>query len=216
MTRTCIGSRSAYDRCVCRSVSVAILVVLLGGCGEERGGSPEDERAEGPSRTDEEALALTRANAAADQLATALRARLRAAMAEGGPPGAVEVCSQEAPSIAATAARETGARVGRSSLRLRNPSNAAPSWVASWLREQGERSAAGVEGFARIEDGHARVVRPIVVEAPCLSCHGSRETIAPEVVSSLDARYPDDRATGYAAGDLRGALWAEAEVPAER
>jgi hypothetical protein len=54
------------------------------------------------------------------------------------------------------------------------------------------------------------------VEAPCLSCHGPREAIVPAVVSSLEARYPDDRATGYAAGDLRGALWAEAEVPAER
>jgi len=32
------------------------------------------------------------------------------------------------------------------------------------------------------------------------------------VKAELAQRYPHDRALGYAAGDLRGALWAEAPV----
>jgi hypothetical protein len=47
----------------------------------------------------------------------------------------------------------------------------------------------------------------------CLQCHG--EALAPEVTQALAARYPDDRATGFREGQLRGALsirWAGATV----
>ncbi|MBC7171581.1 MAG: DUF3365 domain-containing protein [Polyangiaceae bacterium] len=154
--------------------------------------------------------ALARANAAADTLASTLRARLVAALQEGGPASAVDVCSTIAPEIARAAAEESNASVGRSSLRLRNPANAAPAWVASWLDATGEGPAAQARGFERVEEGHARVLRPIAVEGPCLLCHG--ESVAPEVSAIIRERYPSDRATGYELGDLRGALWAEAVV----
>jgi hypothetical protein len=152
---------------------------------------------------------LAAANAAADELGGTLRARLLTAMAEGGPARAAEVCADEAPSIAASVAERTHARVGRGSIRMRGAST-TPDWVSAWLTEQGERPAEGVVGFARVEGGHARVLRPIAIEAPCLSCHG--ESIAPAVATILDARYPDDTARGYALGDLRGALWAEVDI----
>src|SRR5690606_8583150 len=47
-------------------------------------------------------------------------------------------------------------------------------------------------------------MRPIVVQARCLACHGERERLAPTVRSLLDERYPNDEATGYRVGDLRG------------
>ncbi len=163
-----------------------------------------------PAPSDE---ALARANAAADDLATTLRARLQGAMKEGGPTAAVRVCADEAQALAHAAGERHGATVGRSSLRLRNPADAPPDWVAAWLGEQGERTAAGVEGFARVEGGHARVVRPIAIEAPCLTCHGPPASIVPEVQAVLAERYPADAATGYALGDLRGALWSEVALP---
>jgi hypothetical protein len=46
-------------------------------------------------------------------------------------------------------------------------------------------------------------------DATTLACHGPEEALQPEVRAALDQRYPEDRATGYAAGDLRGAFWAE-------
>jgi len=156
-----------------------------------------------------DAVALAEANAAADELGGALRTRLLAAMREGGPPLAIDVCTNEASTITATVAEHRGARVGRGSLRMRGATQ-APAWVAAWLREQGERPAAGVVGFARVEDGHARVLRPIAIDAPCLSCHG--DAIAPAVSALLAERYPNDRAIGYPLGDLRGALYAEVDV----
>lgn len=163
-------------------------------------------------RPPDPAPALARADAAATQFATALRARLQAAMREGGPVAAVGVCSTEAPAIATRVSAETGVRVGRASLRTRNPANVAPPWVATWLQQQGERSAEGVVGIRTTEGGVARVLRPIAVEGVCVMCHGDPETLAPPLREALQARYPSDRATGYRVGDLRGALWAEATI----
>lgn len=38
------------------------------------------------------------------------------------------------------------------------------------------------------------------------TCHGPGNSIPDTVRAMLAARYPDDRATGYAVGDLRGAI----------
>ncbi len=159
-----------------------------------------------------EAAALARADAAAMRLASTLKARVVEEMGKGGPVAAVKVCNAEAPALAAQIQAETGVTLGRSSLRLRNPANGGPDWVRAWLDQQGERPAAGVAPVSTVADGKARVIKPIAVEAPCLACHGAPEALAPDVRTELAQRYPADTATGYALGDLRGALWAEVAV----
>jgi hypothetical protein len=47
-------------------------------------------------------------------------------------------------------------------------------------------------------------MKPIVTAPLCLTCHG--ETLAPGVAAAVESRYPQDRAVGFAAGDLRGAF----------
>jgi hypothetical protein len=44
----------------------------------------------------------------------------------------------------------------------------------------------------------------------CLGCHGPAASIQPMVKEAIAARYPADRAVGYAEGDFRGFLWVEA------
>lgn len=186
-----------------RPLAPAVLLVLVSlGCGQQAELDPEQR-----------AAALARAKGAARRFGSELKAELVRAMGAGGPVRAIGVCSERAPAIAAQVEGDTGVKVGRSSLRLRSERDQGPRWVRAWLDAQGERPAAGVEGVARVEDGHARVLRPIAIEAVCLTCHGAPESIAPEVRSALAARYPEDRATGYRVGDLRGALWAEGPVP---
>lgn len=148
---------------------------------------------------------LPKADAAIAQLGGALRARLTEAMKSGGPVAAIDVCAKEAPALYASVQKETGVRVGRSSLRLRNDAHAAPPWVAEWLQKQGERKAEGVQPFRDAKAG--RVIKPIAIEAACLVCHGAE--VAPDVKTALTAKYPKDAATGYQLGDLRGAFWAE-------
>ncbi|MDT4883752.1 hypothetical protein FQZ97_1198250 [compost metagenome] len=54
------------------------------------------------------------------------------------------------------------------------------------------------------------MMRGIATEPGCLACHGTQ--MAPQVRAAIAAHYPDDAATGFAVGDLRGGLWVE--VPA--
>lgn len=163
-----------------------------------------------------DALALARANEAATTLAQNLRTRLQAELAKGDLAAAARACAEEAQAITAQVRGEQQVRVGRASLRLRNASNGGPTWVRDWLTTTGERPAEGVPPVSEVrdtEDGRvARVIRPIAVEAPCLACHGPSGGIDPGIQSLLAERYPNDQATGYALGDLRGALWAEAVV----
>ena len=58
------------------------------------------------------------------------------------------------------------------------------------------------------ENGVTSVIylKPILVQAPCLSCHGPFEQIGPDVKQILQTKYPDDKATGYQLDDLRGAV----------
>jgi hypothetical protein len=161
-----------------------------------------------------------RAQGAIATLRMRLRQRLQAALAEGGPSAAVSVCATEAPMLRDVVERDTGVRLGRASLRRRNPEPSAPPWVADWIAAQGERPVAGVTGLVETHAGTVRVLEPIGVEPVCVMCHGARPgdslpagavTMDPAVAAALGQHYPADAATGYAVGDLRGAFWAEAD-----
>ena len=164
-----------------------------------------------------DAGALARARSAMKMLGTTLKGELVKTMKAEGPTAALQVCATDAQALTASVAANAGVKVGRSSLRLRNPSDAGPNWVADWLKQQGERSATEVEGMATTaerDDGTSvvRALAPIAIEAPCLVCHGPDEGRSAELSAILADKYPGDKATGYALGDLRGAIWAEAPV----
>ncbi len=158
---------------------------------------------------------LTRAEAAAKELGRALRGRLTAALEKEGPIAAVQLCAEEAPVIRAEIEAKTGVRVGRASLRTRGPTNVAPpDWVGALLVSAGDRTAPPPP-YRAVEAWEARVALPIVIEAPCLLCHGAPAAIPPDVARALDARYPPDRARGYEVGQLRGFLWAVSPIEAQ-
>jgi len=134
------------------------------------------------------------------QLMGALKAGL-----QEGPDKAIGACQVKAPEIAAGLSVE-GVQMGRTSHKLRNPANAAPDWVKpvleGWLAD--DASVAPVEVSAGA--GRTGYVEPIRLQAaPCLMCHG--EALAPAVAEKIQALYPDDQATGFKEGDLRGVFW---------
>lgn len=145
---------------------------------------------------------------AASTLGARLKQRLVAAMQADGPVAAIGVCNLEAPAIAAGVSTEAGLRVGRTSLRLRNPDNAPTARERRVLQRWSALVAEGTAPGAlevHVEDSETFLwMKPIVVEGPCLACHGA--AIAEPVAAALAERYPGDRATGYALGDLRGAF----------
>jgi hypothetical protein len=147
--------------------------------------------------------------AIAGQFGEQLRTALQEAMAAGGPLAAIRVCNEDAPRIAAAAAERSGATVGRTSLKLRNPANRPDAHERKVLEEFAATVAAGAGGppparLDTLEDGRLRFMSAIIVQPPCLACHG--EALAPPVAEAIDALYPDDQARGYQVGELRGAF----------
>ncbi|NLY94764.1 MAG: DUF3365 domain-containing protein [Myxococcales bacterium] len=178
-------------------VAALALVGALVGCESRREPPPP---AEAPKLDPDVALA----ERARDELQKRLMGRVMQAVAEHGHAEAVEVCSREATAITNAVGEELGVRIGRTSPRTRNPENEPPPWARELLVD-----VPTVARHARDQDGALHVIFPIFVGEPCLRCHGAEGDLAPGVKDALAARYPDDHATGYAAGDLRGWFWVE-------
>lgn len=156
--------------------------------------------------------ARERAAQAARELGQVLMELLTQEMARGGYEGAVRACSELAQHATEEFARERGLEIRRVSLKARNPKDQPDEWEAERLREWEKTYKPGeppAEVFQIVEEEgrrYARYMKPIIVQAMCLGCHGPREKMSEEVRALLDERYPRDRATGYKAGDLRGAF----------
>ncbi len=179
-------------------------------------GAPASEVAAAPSGdadkvvSDKEALALAKQGAM--KLGKTLKESLVIAMQKGGPETALHACAQDAQRISG-AVGNARLRVGRSTLRLRNPKNEeAPGWVKEWLKKTGERKAEGVAGVAEVVDGTAHFLKPLALGGLCLSCHGESKNQTKKMQEILANRYPEDKALGYEVGDLRGVIWAEYDV----
>ncbi|MGA0735438.1 MAG: Tll0287-like domain-containing protein [Steroidobacteraceae bacterium] len=139
-----------------------------------------------------------------------LRLRLQAGMAES-PMAAIAVCAGDAPKIAERWSSE-GVIVRRTALKVRQSENAPTAADRATLMAFAKRLAAGesagqVETFSVEPSGQTRYARALITEAPCLVCHG--ENIAPAIAKTIGERYPEDAATGFRLGDLRGIVVVE-------
>ncbi len=153
---------------------------------------------------------LARGRGVVAELKQQLVGRLTAELASGIP-GAIAVCNTEAPAIAAGLSVD-GVEVGRATRKPRNPANRAAGWTAEALTRFEKmvtdgRDLAGASFSRRLPDGRTAYAEPLVVQPMCLACHGAQ--LAPDVTAALAERYPQDEATGYQAGDLRGLVWVE-------
>jgi hypothetical protein len=166
------------------------------------------------SAPDDLRRAAERAFPAFDALQATLGKRLMTEMHAGGPVKAIDVCREEAQAITRTVAREQGIAMGRTGERLRNSQNRAPGWAQDLVAASHGRSAKAVEPMLADLGDRVGVVRPIAVVGLCTRCHGDPASFSPELRAAISRAYPDDRATGFAEGDLRGFFWAE--VPKER
>ncbi len=165
-----------------------------------------------PAQAEELAERVAGSQAAIQKFASTLQGHLQAAMQEGGPTAAIKVCQQRAPEIASDISSETGWSVGRTSLKLRNPDNAPDEWERAVLEDFDAQRAAGVPAseLSRhevVQEGDEEVfrfMRAIPTAGLCLTCHGSE--LGGDIQHALERLYPDDQATGYSEGDVRGAF----------
>lgn len=189
------------------ALASAAAVVLASGCTR----NPEPDEVE---------AALVDARTAARALGGELMGTLSSALNKTGPSGAIAVCNEHAPAVAARLSETPGLTIGRTALRVRNPGNAPDAWETETLQSFVADLAAGGDAGAleghiveRTRDGwRVRWMKPIVLQPMCATCHGV--DVDPVLAARIDAFYPDDAATGFAIGELRGAFTATIELPA--
>lgn len=144
--------------------------------------------------------------AAKDKLFASLLGELMKSMSENSPAKSVNVCKSRAPEIAKSVSEEMGVRIGRTSFKLRNDKNKAPEWAANFVSDRVE-DPIDVE----LPNNGLGVLLPIRLKATCTICHGDPKQIGPDVKVAIATNYPNDEATGFSEGDIRGYFWVEVD-----
>jgi cytochrome c553 len=157
---------------------------------------------------------LPEARKVAGMVPPKLLAVLTVEMGKGGPDGAISVCRDKAPEMARAASEQTGWAIRRVSLNNRNPKAVPDAWERAALEDFDRRAAAG-EAPAKLEKGELvtedgkksyRYMKALPTVEVCTSCHGAQDKLSPAVKEKLSALYPHDKAVGYSAGQIRGAI----------
>lgn len=140
---------------------------------------------------------------------------MQESVATKGAAGAISVCKGLAPALIADKRKETGWDIRRVSLKTRNPQRGTPDlWEARQLADFNARSALGEkpESLEKSEivtiNGKPvlRYMKALPVADVCLKCHGPVDMQDADLKAELARNYPQDRATGYLKGEIRGAL----------
>ena len=140
---------------------------------------------------------------------------MQEAVAAKGVAGAIPVCKEEAPALIKEKRKETGWEIRRVSLKTRNAERATPDlWEVRQLADFNIRAATGEkpETLEKSEiviiDGKQvfRYMKALPVADVCLKCHGPADSLDAGLKAELAKSYPHDLATGYATGQVRGAL----------
>ncbi len=155
---------------------------------------------------------LQESRQAIQQFAKHLKGELKAAMKKGGPVNAIQVCNEKAMDITDSESQKNSVTLSRTSLKTRNSENAPEAWEKTVLQQFEERKNKG-EALKKMEFSEVvevkgkkqfRYMKAMGIAQACLHCHG--EKALPDVSAKLNKLYPDDKATGYKKGDLRGAI----------
>jgi hypothetical protein len=163
--------------------------------------------------------ALNEALQVSSELADKVRGLLLKEIEIGGLAGAVKVCSEMAQGITREFNARSGHTVRRVSLRYRNPSNIPDEYERRKLEEldllNKKKEMKNEYGEVVDEGGHKylRYMKPLVALPLCINCHGPKENISADVKTILAEKYPEDRATGFIVGDLRGAISVKIHLP---
>ena len=153
-----------------------------------------------------------KSRAAIKALGGELKSTLQASMKASGPVDSISVCNTKAPEIANKISQTKGMTVARTSLKYRNQENKPDAWEKSVLEQFEQRKVKGEPvktlEFSEVTEHEGkkvfRYMKAIPTGEVCLKCHGSN--VSQPVATKINSLYPDDKATGFKKGDIRGAF----------
>lgn len=191
---------------------LGIAIITLSSCRQESSSLESSSAQDLPTLTQQqEDFVAQEGTTASLALMKMLGAQLKPALAAGGPENALHVCQSIAQPLTAQASvSQPDLSVTRTALRYRNPVNKPDAQarlvLAEWetLLSQGKELPAN--HIIPVEGNQALFFKPILTEAMCLKCHGDPATFSPALATKLRQAYPQDQATNFEEGDLRGAF----------
>jgi hypothetical protein len=159
---------------------------------------------------EEQARLISQGNLITLQSTKALSAEVISAINEGGVQYATEYCHLKASPLIESLSVKYNAKISRVSDRFRNPLNKPNELDLTVIDAYREQLASGAELNPHLEVTANEVIfySPILISNPlCLSCHGEPGVSAQqENIDFILSKYPEDLATNYKLGDLRG-VW---------
>ncbi len=169
------------------------------------------------SKKEEIADAARIGKKASAELLKTLGGNLKKHLKAGGPAEALDFCANNAYSLTEKVSDTFGKSVSvkRISLRYRNPLNAPADAkekaVLEALETMNENGVVLPRGIVQdLGNGVYKYYRPLKInKGVCLKCHGDLTKTNPDFARAIRKIYPDDRATGFRMGDLRGAIVVE-------
>jgi cytochrome c len=131
---------------------------------------------------------------------------LKTQMQSSGPIAALHFCSQNALSITEQVAKESSTSIKRVSIQNRNPINTPTTEEQLLLNQWDQLIKSGKQlpmyDYKKRTNGQNIYYKPIVINnETCLKCHGD---VTVDLAKAIKEIYPEDKATGYKMGDLRG------------
>ena len=126
-----------------------------------------------------------------------------------GSAGALEFCNTRAIPITDSMSMHLNAEIKRVSDRNRNPNNAANAQELEYIMKAKEELAQSGKITPQLLEQNGKKIGyyPIVTNDMCLQCHGEADKdINENTLLAINTHYPEDKATGYEAEQLRG-IW---------
>ncbi len=187
-------------------VLLVIVSVLFTGCKETKKKSEPQQKKEQKEQKDYAIIGQTYALKTKAILGRNLMGQLK----KNGTEAALSFCSEKAYHLTDSMANAQNVKIKRVSDKHRNPNNKANSKELEYIKHFKDALANGksiVPVFDK-KNGKVHVYAPIITNNMCLQCHGTpNKQIKPNTLKKIKQLYPEDKAVGYSAGQVRG-IWA--------
>ncbi len=202
-----------YRLFIIRHFLLALLVFQLMSCVKpvDNSTDPEvDQSSLEPLTSEEKSYYLEKGKEISQHSFEALSSALKGAMSRGGVEEAITYCNVSVMPLTDSLSKAYNATIKRAALRYRNPVNKPTEEEEQALNAYLTQSSEYLEmdpEVSLLDNNHIAFYAPITTKGLCLTCHGVvGETLAEDQYEVIKALYPDDQATGFAMGDLRG-IW---------
>lgn len=138
------------------------------------------------------------------------KSNIQTVAAKDGLPDVVNFCHDNAKKLTDSLGKVNNVVIKRTSHKLRNDKNEpdadSKAVLDNYLKMQ--KTKQTLEPVVKKgTDGYVHFYAPIKLKAECLKCHGTPgQDVSEEIYKLIKEKYPNDTATGFKEGELRG-IW---------